>query len=60
MNEQEEHLRFLAAGVQTRVSSKLSDIWWAFMWRGVFAGTLGICALIWPIPSFTIPSLLRR
>ena len=31
MNEQEERLRFLAAGVQNRVSSKLGDIWWAFM-----------------------------
>jgi uncharacterized membrane protein HdeD (DUF308 family) len=54
MNEQEERLRFLAAGVQNRVSSKLGDIWWAFMLRGAFAGILGICALIWPTPSFTI------
>jgi uncharacterized membrane protein HdeD (DUF308 family) len=54
MNEQEERLRFLAAGVQNRVSSKLGDIWWFFMLRGVFAGILGICALIWPTPSFTI------
>jgi len=36
------------------VSSKLGDIWWAFMLRGVFAGVLGICALIWPTLSFTI------
>ena len=44
MNKREERLRFLAAGV----SSKLGDIWWAFMLRGVFAGVLGVCALIWP------------
>lgn len=54
MNERKEPLQSLAAGVQSRVSSKLGDIWWAFMLRGVFAGTLGICALIWPTLSFTI------
>ena len=54
MNERKEPLRSLAAGVQSRVSGKLGDIWWAFMLRGVFAGVLGICALIWPTLSFTI------
>ena len=44
----EERFRLLAAGAQNRVSSKLGDIWWAFMLRGVFAGVLGVCALIWP------------
>ena len=46
MNERTEPLRSLAAGVQSRVSGKLGDIWWTFMLRGVFAGVLGICALI--------------
>jgi uncharacterized membrane protein HdeD (DUF308 family) len=54
MNKREERLRFLAEGAQNRVSSRLGDIWWAFMLRGVFAGVLGICALIWPTLSFTI------
>ena len=54
MNEQKEQLRSIAAGVQSRVSGKLGDIWWAFMLRGVFAGLVGICALFWPTPSFTI------
>src|ERR1700732_2066970 len=54
MNKREERLRFRAAGAQNRVSSKLGDIWWAFMLRGVFAGVLGIFALIWPTPTFTI------
>ena len=36
------------------MSRKLRDIWWAFMLRGVFAGVLGICALIWPTLIFTI------
>jgi uncharacterized membrane protein HdeD (DUF308 family) len=54
MNERNEPLGSLAAGIQSRVSGKLGDIWWAFMLRGVFAGVLGICALIWPTLSFTI------
>ena len=45
MNERNEPLRSLAAGMQSRVSAKLGDIWWAFMLRGAFAGVLGIlCA----------------
>src|ERR1700687_5803248 len=54
MNERNEPLGPLAAGIQSRVSGKLGDIWWAFMLRGVFAGVLGICALIWPTLSFTM------
>ena len=54
MNERNEPLGSLAAGMQSRVSAKLDDIWWAFMLRGVFAGVLGIFALIWPTPTFTI------
>jgi uncharacterized membrane protein HdeD (DUF308 family) len=54
MNERNEPLGSLAAGMQSCVSGKLGDIWWAFMLRGVFAGVLGICALIWPTLSFTI------
>jgi uncharacterized membrane protein HdeD (DUF308 family) len=54
MDERKEYLESLAAGIRSRASSKLGDIWWAFMLRGVFAGVLGIFALIWPTPSFTI------
>jgi len=54
MNERMEPLGSLAAGMHSRVSAKLGDIWWAFMLRGVFAGVLGIFALIWPTPTFTI------
>ena len=53
MNERKEPLWSLG-GVQSRVSGKLGDIWWAFMLRGVFAGVLGIFALLWPTPTFTI------
>jgi uncharacterized membrane protein HdeD (DUF308 family) len=54
MNERQERLRAMAAGAQNRVSSKLGDIWWAFMMRGIFAGVLGLIALIWPTTSLTI------
>jgi uncharacterized membrane protein HdeD (DUF308 family) len=54
MNGRKEPLRPLSAGVQSRLSGKLGDIWWAFMLRGLFAGVLGACALLWPTPSFTI------
>ena len=54
MNERNGALGSLAAGMQSRVSAKLGDIWWAFMLRGAFAGVLGIFALIWPTPTFTI------
>jgi uncharacterized membrane protein HdeD (DUF308 family) len=54
MNERNEPLRSLAAGMQSRVRAKLGDIWWACMLRGVFAGVLGIFAVIWPTLTFTI------
>src|SRR6266852_5571474 len=60
MNERKEPLRSLAAGMQSRVSGKLGDIWWAFMLRGVFAGVLGTFALIWPTLSFTILTPVAR
>ena len=44
MNERNEPLGPLAAGMQSSVSAKLGDIWWAFMLGGVFAGVLGIFA----------------
>jgi hypothetical protein len=46
MNKREERLRLLAEGAQNRMSSRLGDIWWAFMLRGMFAGVLGVCAFI--------------
>jgi uncharacterized membrane protein HdeD (DUF308 family) len=54
MNERNEPIWSLPAGMQSLVSAKLGDIWWAFMLRGVFAAVLGTFALIWPTPSFTI------
>lgn len=45
---EEEKLRQAAAGVQQRVDSKLGDLWWAFMLRGLLALALAACALFWP------------
>ena len=48
MSSEEKKLRHVAAGVQDRVGSKLGDIWWAFMLRGLLALGLAACALFWP------------
>ena len=57
-NEIQDSLRSFAAGLQSRASGKLGDIWWAFMLRGVLAGVLGICALVWPTASLGIITAL--
>lgn len=57
-NEIQDRLRSRTAGVQGRISGKLGDLWWAFMLRGVFAGVLGICALVWPTASLEIITAL--
>jgi len=54
MNERQERLQALATEARDRVSGKLGDFWWAFMVRGIFAGVLGLIALIWPTASLTI------
>jgi hypothetical protein len=46
--------------MQSRVSGKLGDIWWAFLLRGVFAEVLGICALIWANSQFHNPDTPGR
>jgi uncharacterized membrane protein HdeD (DUF308 family) len=57
-NEVQDRLRSRAAGVQSRISNKLGDVWWAFMVRGVVAGVLGICALVWPTASLGVVTVL--
>jgi uncharacterized membrane protein HdeD (DUF308 family) len=54
MNQDQNPGRELAAGVQSRLSGKLGDLWWAFMLRGVLAAVLGLCALIWPSVSLAV------
>ena len=43
-----ERLQAAAAGLQTRVSGKMHNVWWTFMLRGLLALGLGVSALIWP------------
>ena len=40
------------------VRSKLGDLWWTFMVRGVLAGVLGLAMLIWPSASFAMLMVL--
>jgi uncharacterized membrane protein HdeD (DUF308 family) len=53
----DERLRVAAAGLQNRVSTKMGDIWWAFLIRGLIALALGVSALIWP--KLTLGMLIR-
>ena len=57
MPSNNEQLRAAAAGLQNRVSGKMSGIWWAFLLRGLLALGLGVSALIWP--SLTLALLIR-
>ena len=43
-----ERLQAAAAGLKTRVSGKMGNVWWTFMVRGLLALGLGVCSLIWP------------
>jgi uncharacterized membrane protein HdeD (DUF308 family) len=52
-----ERLRVATAGLQNRVSTKMGDIWWAFLIRGLIALALGVSALIWP--KVTLDVLIR-
>lgn len=54
MFEDRDRRQALAAGVRSRVSGRLGDMWWAFMLRGVLAAMLGLVALIWPSVSLAI------
>jgi len=57
MASNNEQLRAAAAGLQNRISGKLSGIWWAFLLRGLLALGLGVSALIWP--GLTLALLIR-
>ncbi len=47
----------VAAGLRSRVSGKMGNVWWAFMLRGLLAIGLGVSALIWP--QLTLSLLVR-
>lgn len=50
----QERVEVVAAGIRTGVSDRLSDIWWSFLSRGIFAVILGVFALSWPTLSLSI------
>jgi uncharacterized membrane protein HdeD (DUF308 family) len=54
MDERREQLRSIAQGAAATVNTKLGDLWWFFMLRGILAAILGISALFWPSRSLAI------
>jgi uncharacterized membrane protein HdeD (DUF308 family) len=57
MPSDNERLQAAAAGLKSRVSGKMGNVWWAFMLRGLLALGLGVSALIWP--KLTLALLVR-
>jgi uncharacterized membrane protein HdeD (DUF308 family) len=57
MPSDNERLQAAAAGLQSRFSGKMGNVWWTFMLRGLLALGLGISALIWP--KLTLGLLVR-
>jgi uncharacterized membrane protein HdeD (DUF308 family) len=57
MPSDNERLQTTAAGLKSRVSGKMGNVWWAFMLRGLLALGLGVSALIWP--KLTLALLVR-
>lgn len=48
MSERHERASEVAAAAKQRVSTKLGDIWWAMLLRGLLALGLAVCAFVWP------------
>ena len=44
----------IAAAAKQRVETKLGDIWWAILLRGVLALGLAVCAFVWPVKTISI------
>jgi uncharacterized membrane protein HdeD (DUF308 family) len=49
-----EHLEAAATLVQSSVTQRLGELRSSFLVRGLLAGALGICVLIWPSASMSI------
>jgi uncharacterized membrane protein HdeD (DUF308 family) len=48
MSERSDRAAEVAAGVKLRVDTKLGEIWWIILSRGVLALALAVCAFVWP------------
>ena len=48
MSDKQQRAAEIAAGAKQRVNSKLGEIWWAILLRGLLALTLAFCAFVWP------------
>jgi uncharacterized membrane protein HdeD (DUF308 family) len=48
MSEKKERVAKVASEVKKRADSRLGDIWWAIMLRGILALGLSACAIFWP------------
>ena len=48
MSERSDRAAEVAAGLKLRVDSKLGEIWWTILSRGVLALGLAVCAFVWP------------
>lgn len=54
MSDRQERAREVASAAKQRVSSKLGDIWWAILLRGLLALGLAICSFVWPDKTVNI------
>ncbi|MCG6868914.1 MAG: DUF308 domain-containing protein [Gammaproteobacteria bacterium] len=50
-------MRASGTGIGEHAGRRHGKVWWSFLLRGLIAGALGLCALIWPSASLNI--LLR-
>ena len=48
MRPSEDKLQQVATAVQNQVSTRLRDVWWSFLLRGLLAWLMAACALFWP------------
>ena len=48
MSEKQKRVAEIGANAKQRVNSKLGEIWWAILLRGVLALALAVCAFAWP------------
>ena len=48
MSDKQQRVAEAGANAKQRVNSKLGEIWWAILLRGLLALLLAACAFVWP------------